>query len=62
MAIAVGGGYLAVRLTGSLTWLFAALALGLLVQGTSVLAAIVSGAWFSREDRFKRSNASAAKH
>ena len=57
MAIAVGGGYLAVRLTGSLTWLFAALALGLLLQGTSVLAAIMAGAWFGREDRFKRSNA-----
>jgi putative MATE family efflux protein len=62
MGIAVGGGYLAVRLTGSLTWLFAALALGLLVQGTSVLAAIMAGAWFGREGRFKRSNASATKH
>jgi MATE family, multidrug efflux pump len=62
MAIAVGGGYLAVRLTGSLTWLFAALALGLLLQGTSVLAAIMAGAWFGREDRFKRSNAPAIKH
>ena len=62
MAIAVGGGYLAVRLTGSLTWLFAALALGLLLQGTSVLAAIMAGAWFGREGRFKRSNAPAIKH
>jgi putative MATE family efflux protein len=62
MAIAVGGGYLAVRLTGSLTWLFAALALGLLAQGTSVLAAIMAGAWFGREGRLKRSNAPAAKH
>jgi Na+-driven multidrug efflux pump len=62
MGIAVGGGCLAVRLTGSLTWLFAALALGLLVQGMSVLAAVMAGAWFGREGRFKRSNAPAAKH
>jgi Na+-driven multidrug efflux pump len=62
MAIAVGGGYLAVRMTGSLTWLFAALALGLLAQGTGVLAAIMAGAWFGREGRFKRSNAPAIKH
>lgn len=46
MGIAVGGGYLAVRATGSLTWLFAALAIGLVVQGLSVLAAVLSGAWF----------------
>jgi putative MATE family efflux protein len=62
MAIAVGGGYLAVRVTGSLTWLFAALALGLFVQGTSVLAAIMSGAWFGGETRCKRSNVPAVKH
>ena len=46
MGIAVGGGYLALRATGSLTWLFAALAIGLMVQGLSVLAAVLSGAWF----------------
>ncbi len=46
MGIAVGGGYLAVRATGSLTWLFAALAIGLMVQGTCVLAAVLSGVWF----------------
>jgi putative MATE family efflux protein len=48
LAVAVGGGYLAVRLTGSLTWLFAALALGLLLQGTTVLIAILSGTWFRK--------------
>jgi putative MATE family efflux protein len=48
MLVAVGGGWLALRLTGSLQWLFGALALGLFLHGTAVLAAIASGAWFRR--------------
>jgi putative MATE family efflux protein len=62
VGIALGGGYVAVRGTGSLTALFAALALGLMVQGISVLAAILAGAWFSGERRIKRSNMRPAKH
>jgi putative MATE family efflux protein len=46
MVVAVGGGWLALRLTGSLGWLFAALALGLFLHGAIVLVAIGSGAWF----------------
>ena len=46
MVIALAGGWLALRLTGSLWALFAALALGLVVYGVTVLAAIRSGAWF----------------
>jgi putative MATE family efflux protein len=46
MLVAIGGGWLALRLTGSLHWLFAALALGLLVHGLTLLAAIAAGAWF----------------
>jgi Na+-driven multidrug efflux pump len=46
MLVAIGGGWLALRLTGSLTWLFAALALGLVLHGLTLLAAIGSGAWF----------------
>jgi putative MATE family efflux protein len=57
MAVAVGGGYLAVRLTGSLAGLFAALALGLALQGTGVLVAVLSGAWFRGERPIKRSSA-----
>jgi MATE family, multidrug efflux pump len=34
------------RLTGSQAWLFAAVALGLLLHGLIVFAAILSGAWF----------------
>jgi putative MATE family efflux protein len=44
--ISVVGGWLALQLTGSLDWLFAALALGLVVFGIAVAAAIRSGAWF----------------
>jgi putative MATE family efflux protein len=47
LLIAVGGGWVALRLTGSLTWLFAALALGLVVYGVTVFAAVMLGAWFS---------------
>jgi MATE family, multidrug efflux pump len=46
MLVAVGGGWLALRWTGSLGWLFAALALGLFLHGAIVLVAIGSGAWF----------------
>jgi len=46
VVISIAGGWVALRLTGSLDWLFAALALGLVVFGTSLVAAIRSGAWF----------------
>jgi MATE family, multidrug efflux pump len=47
--VAIGGGWLALRLTGSLNWLFAALALGLIVYGVTLTVALTSGAWFGRE-------------
>lgn len=46
MLIAIGGGWFVLRLTGSLGWMFAALALGLFVYGVTLSAAIASGAWF----------------
>ena len=48
MLVAIGGGWLALRATGSLSWLFAALALGLFLHGVTLLVAIGSGAWFRR--------------
>src|SRR5271170_7293834 len=48
LMIAVGGGWLGLRLTGSLSAVFAALALGLLAYGVILSAAIRSGAWFGR--------------
>jgi Na+-driven multidrug efflux pump len=48
--IAIGAGWLALHLTGSLNWLFVALALGLIVYGVVLTAAITSGTWFSRDD------------
>jgi hypothetical protein len=47
--VAIGGGWLALRLTGSLNWLFAALAFGLIVYGVMLTAAVRSGAWFGRQ-------------
>ena len=46
LAIAAGGGWLALRLTGSLGGLFAALSLGLVAYGAILSAAVGSGAWF----------------
>jgi putative MATE family efflux protein len=46
MAIAVGGGWAAYAFTGSLTYVFATLAAGLVVYGCIVAGAIASGAWF----------------
>ena len=45
----IGGGGLALRLPGSLAFLFAALALGLVAYGVTVLSAVASGALFRRE-------------
>jgi putative MATE family efflux protein len=49
LVIAVGGGWVALRLTGSLGWLFAALAVGLVAYGGILSTAIASGAWFGRQ-------------
>jgi putative MATE family efflux protein len=51
MTVAVGGGWLAMRLTGRLEALYAALALGLLIYGATVATAVVRGAWFERPRR-----------
>ena len=48
VVLAVGGGWLALRWTGSLDALFAGLALGLAAYGLTMLGAIASGAWFRR--------------
>ncbi|WNJ93456.1 MATE family efflux transporter [Bosea sp. 685] len=47
-AIALGGGWLALRLSGSLQALFAALGLALVVYGVMLLTAVRSGAWFRK--------------
>ena len=44
--IGIGGGWLALQLTGSFDWLFAALALALFTFGLINAAAVASGAWF----------------
>ena len=44
--IAIGGGSLVYYANGSLSGLFAALALGLFVYGAMLVIAIQSGAWF----------------
>jgi MATE family, multidrug efflux pump len=45
MLLAIGGGWLALRLTGSLSLLFAALALAMVVYGLIIVAAVASGVW-----------------
>lgn len=46
LVVALGGGYAALALTGSLLGLYGALAAGLVIFGASVLVAIRGGAWF----------------
>jgi len=46
LAIAGVGGWLALHLTGELRWLFAAVALALVVYGVSLGLAVRSGVWF----------------
>jgi putative MATE family efflux protein len=54
MLVAIGGGWLALRLTGALWGVFAALSLALLIYGVTLSAAIASGVWF-RKFRWGRS-------
>jgi putative MATE family efflux protein len=51
LLIAVGGGWVVLSLTGSLGWLFATLAVALVVYGLTIAAAIASGVWFRRVRR-----------
>jgi Na+-driven multidrug efflux pump len=46
LTVSIGGGWLALRLTGSLTWLFVALTVGLVIYGATILTAVASGVWF----------------
>ncbi len=46
MVIAVGGGWIALRLTGSLGWTFAVLGLAITLYGVLLGGVIAAGAWF----------------
>jgi len=48
MLVALGAGWLALRVTGNLDWLFGAIAIGLVLGGLIILAAVMSGTWFPR--------------
>ena len=46
MVVAIGGGWLAIHLTGRLDLAFLALAIGLAVYGAMLMTAVASGGWF----------------
>jgi Na+-driven multidrug efflux pump len=48
LTVAVGGGWLALRATGQLGWLYAALAMGLVLYGITIAVAVWSGSLFRR--------------
>ncbi|MDB5847313.1 MAG: family efflux transporter, partial [Rhodoferax sp.] len=48
LALAVGGGWVVLRLTGSLAWFFAASALAMVLYGSVIAVAVASGQWFPR--------------
>lgn len=47
LVVAVGGGWAALRLGGSLEWAFVALGGALVIYGATVAMAVGSGAWFA---------------
>lgn len=49
MVVAVGGGWMALRLTGSLMWVFVALGVALVVYGATLASAVASGVWFRKQ-------------
>jgi MATE family, multidrug efflux pump len=48
IVIAIGAGWIALRLTGSLTWLFASLAVALVAYGLTIASAVGRGVWFTQ--------------
>ena len=48
LVLAIGGGWIALRLTGSLFWLFAALSLALVAYGLLLSCVVAAGVWFRR--------------
>jgi Na+-driven multidrug efflux pump len=56
LVIAVGGGWLLLRLSPDLTLVFAALGVGLLAFGLIVAIAVARGAWFRGDDSGPRSS------
>ena len=46
LVVAIGGGWIALQLTGSVAWLFVALTIALVVYGVMLSAAVASGVWF----------------
>src|SRR5437588_7729226 len=48
MVVAIGGGCLALKLTGSLSWMFVAVGVALFIYGAGIATAIRMGAWFTR--------------
>jgi hypothetical protein len=50
LIIAVGGGYLLLRWTGNLVFVYAALAAGLATMGIMIALAVRAGAWFGGRD------------
>jgi Na+-driven multidrug efflux pump len=57
LVIAVGGAWVALQVTGSLDWVFAALAVALVVYGIGLTAAVASGAWFRTAGRSPKTRA-----
>jgi len=56
LVIAVGGGYLLLRWTGNLTFVYAALAAGLAVLGLMIAVAVWAGVWFKTRDDSAKSS------
>jgi putative MATE family efflux protein len=54
VAVAIGGGWIALKLTGSLAVMFVAVGVALLVYGAGIAIAIRMGAWFSRASSASR--------
>jgi len=55
LIVAIGGGWIVLRATGSLGYLFVALGIALLVYGVGIAASIASGSWFAGTERRKGS-------
>jgi hypothetical protein len=54
MLFAIGGGWLVLKFTGSLTWMFLVIGVALLIYGAGLGATIWAGVWFRTSKRSPR--------
>ena len=57
--VAIGGGWIVLRVTGSTSLLLAVYAAGMFLYGIIIAVSVASGTWFSGDDEFSEKSKAA---